>query len=186
PEAWRGQQVLLHFEAVDWEATVWVNGQRVGSHQGGYDPFSLDITEALKPEGDQELVVRVWDPTDRGFQPRGKQVQNPHGIWYTAVSGIWQSVWLEPVGAQHITSVAMTPDVDQSTMRIEVETSRPLDGMRLRTTVSRVGRGAEGVAPRYRVTDAGQSGKTLVNVVHLAEPRLWSPAEPWLYDVELE
>src|SRR2546422_7250010 len=97
PPGAAGTRWLLHFGAVDWEAIVSVNGRRVGAHRGGYDPFTLDITGALRPvPGDQELVVRVWDPTDRGDQPRGKQVLKPQSIWYTAVTGIWQTVWLEP------------------------------------------------------------------------------------------
>jgi hypothetical protein len=83
PSKWKGQRVLLHFGAVDWEATVSVNGEEVGSHRGGYDAFTFDVTDALRPSGDQELVVSVWDPTDAGTQPRGKQIRNPHGIWYT-------------------------------------------------------------------------------------------------------
>ena len=82
---------------MDWEATVFVNGKEVGAHRGGYDGFSFDITGALKESGEQEIVVAVFDPTDAGTQPRGKQVRNPNGIWYTPTSGIWQTVWLEPV-----------------------------------------------------------------------------------------
>ncbi|HEX5554742.1 MAG TPA: beta galactosidase jelly roll domain-containing protein [Chitinophagaceae bacterium] len=94
PRDWKGQRVLLHFGAVDWKTTVWVNGSKVGTHQGGYDAFSFDITDALKKTGTQQLTVSVWDPSDSGFQPAGKQSLNPHGIWYTASSGIWQTVWL--------------------------------------------------------------------------------------------
>ena len=102
PPGWRGQNVRLHFGAVDWSARVMVNGQNVGQHKGGYSPFSFDITKALKA-GANELTVAVTDPTDSWTQARGKQVSNPQGIWYTSVSGIWQTVWLEPVAA---TSVA--------------------------------------------------------------------------------
>ena len=93
PSAWKGKQVLLHFGAVDWKADVWVNDVKVGSHTGGYTPFSFDITAALVAKNNK-LVVKVWDPTDKGYQPRGKQLSNPHGIWYTPVTGIWQTVWL--------------------------------------------------------------------------------------------
>ena len=94
--------MLLHFGAVDLEATVWVNGKEIGQHRGGYDGFSFDITDALYPFDPNEMVVAVWDPTDAGTQPRGKQVRKPGGIWYTPTSGIWQTVWLEPVSAAHI------------------------------------------------------------------------------------
>ena len=112
PDAWRSGRVLLHFGAVDWSAVVWVNGTRVGGHEGGYTPFSFDISPALTDSGDQELVVSVWDPTDAGFQPRGKQVRNPHGIWYTPTTGIWQTVWLEAVPDSYIESIRITPDLD--------------------------------------------------------------------------
>lgn len=91
---WKGKNVLLHFGAVDWKADVWINDIKVGSHTGGFTPFTFDITYALKVNGNNDIVVKVWDPTDKGFQPRGKQVSNPKGIWYTPVTGIWQTVWL--------------------------------------------------------------------------------------------
>ncbi|MEI9975942.1 MAG: sugar-binding domain-containing protein [Ignavibacteriota bacterium] len=93
----KGKRLLLHFGAVDWRTEVWVNGKSVGTHEGGYDPFTFDITPALKGKGAEDLVVSVWDPSDNGPQPRGKQVLKPESIWYTAVSGIWQTVWLESV-----------------------------------------------------------------------------------------
>ena len=101
PSGWKGKEVLLHFGAVDWRAEVFVNDVLIGSHQGGYTPFTFDVTPYLNRSGKQELTVRVWDPSDKGFQPRGKQVANPEGIWYTPVTGIWQTVWLEPVAATH-------------------------------------------------------------------------------------
>jgi hypothetical protein len=94
PREWAGKRVSLNFGAVDWEASVYVNGTRVGSHRGGYDPFVFDITDQLKQGKQQELVVGVYDPSDGGDQPRGKQVRSPEGIWYTSTTGIWQTVWL--------------------------------------------------------------------------------------------
>ncbi len=105
PGDWRtnGQRVILHFGAVDWHASVRVNGHGIGEHQGGYDPFSFDITEALRSgDEDNELIVVVKDPTNEGGQPRGKQWNKPHGIWYTPTTGIWQTVWMEPVPATRI------------------------------------------------------------------------------------
>ncbi len=112
PDRPAGGRVLLHFGAVDWEALVSVNGKQVGEHRGGYDPFTVDVTDALRASGDQEIVVRVWDPTDKGPQPRGKQVLNPRSIWYTAVTGIWQTVWLETVPSTYLVSLRLDPDVD--------------------------------------------------------------------------
>ncbi|MDR1335973.1 MAG: beta-galactosidase, partial [Tannerella sp.] len=103
PPAWKNRNVILHFGAVDWKADVFLNDVKIGSHTGGYTPFCLDITPYLASSGSQKLVVKVWDGTDTGFQPRGKQVSRPEGIWYTSVTGIWQTVWMEPVNAQHIT-----------------------------------------------------------------------------------
>lgn len=96
---WKGKKILLHFGAVDWKTDVWVNDIKVGTHTGGFTPFSFDITDALMTKGDNDLVVKVWDPTDKGYQPRGKQLSIPEGIWYTPVTGIWQTVWLEPVNS---------------------------------------------------------------------------------------
>jgi beta-galactosidase/beta-glucuronidase len=169
----KGTRLLLHFGAVDWRAEVFVNGNSIGIHEGGYDPFTLDITDALKPQAkDQELVVAVWDPTDSGLQPRGKQVLNPNGIWYTAVSGIWQTVWLEPVPAEHIDNIVMTPDLDGRRLRLHVDAGAPADFIataRLRgQTVGRV---------------RGKTGQDLA--IPLARVAPWSPDSPTLYDLEI-
>ena len=119
PSKWKGERVLLHFGAVDWKTDIWVNQIKIGQHTGGFTPFSFDITPALK-NGENELVVKVWDPTDNGTQPRGKQVNKPSGIWYTPVSGIWQTVWLEPVPAQSITNIKTTPDIDLNLSLIHI------------------------------------------------------------------
>lgn len=111
--AWKNKNVLLHFGAVDWDTTVWVNGKEVVQHRGGFDPFSADITAHLKADSENELLVSVFDPSDAGYQPRGKQVQNPHGIWYTPTTGIWQTVWLEPVPKTYIRGIQLTPQMDK-------------------------------------------------------------------------
>ena len=120
PKAWSGRQILLNFGAVDWKAEVFVNDVYIGTHTGGFTPFSFDITPALKPAGNkQEIVVKVWDPTDKSYQPVGKQMREPHLIWYTAVSGIWQTVWIEPVAPQHLTSIEGVADIDAGTLTIK-------------------------------------------------------------------
>jgi hypothetical protein len=121
PKALGQPQLLLHFGAVDWQTTVWVNGRQVGQHSGGYDPFTFDITDALSDGEKQELLVRVWDPTDDGVQPRGKQVKEPRGIWYTSVTGIWQTVWTEWVPAVSIERLELTPDVETGQVRVAVK-----------------------------------------------------------------
>ncbi|HRR93198.1 MAG TPA: beta-galactosidase, partial [Bacteroidales bacterium] len=104
PGSWKKGKLLLNFEACDWETKVWIDGKEAGSHKGGYDPFSFEISGLVREGKEHELLVCVWDPTDRGPQPRGKQVTNPGGIWYTPTTGIWQSVWLEPVPEYYIES----------------------------------------------------------------------------------
>jgi beta-galactosidase/beta-glucuronidase len=175
PTDWLNQNILLHFGAVDWKAEVWVNDIQVGSHTGGYTPFHFDITPFLHRSGDQKLVVRVWDPTDKSYQPRGKQVSDPHGIWYTAVSGIWQTVWIEPVAANHITRIKTIPDIDQQRVSVEVFTraNRPGD-----FTEVKVLRDGALVATAKGVTSE-------VLRLPIESPDLWSPESPALYDLEI-
>jgi hypothetical protein len=175
PAAWQGQRVMLHFGAVDWETRLWVNGQELKSHRGGYDAFVRDITDALKPEGPQELVVGVFDPTNAGSQPAGKQVNKPEGIWYTSSTGIWQTVWLEPVPPTSIEKLVLTPDVDQELIHIETTLAGPSDQVSVEAIVRD---GAQEVA---RVS--GPAGTTLN--VPLPKAKLWSPSSPHLYDVRV-
>ncbi|MFA9390677.1 MAG: sugar-binding domain-containing protein [Prolixibacteraceae bacterium] len=123
PSAWKNKNILLHFGAVDWKCDVFLNDIKIGSHTGGYTAFSIDITPYLH-EGKQKLVIRVWDGTDEGYQPHGKQVSKPNSIWYTAVSGIWQTVWLEPVNSKYITNVKTTSNIDRQSLHVEVETEK--------------------------------------------------------------
>ncbi|MGB9666127.1 MAG: glycoside hydrolase family 2 protein [Candidatus Cryosericum sp.] len=171
PSTWAGRRVLLHFGAVDWSAAVVLNGHVLGKHRGGYLPFSFDITSFLV-EGTNELVVQVQDPTDTGPQPRGKQALHPRGILYTAISGIWQTVWLEPVPECHIESVTATPDVEAEMVSILVVT----------TGVARV---AITVRDGDRVVAqcTGVAGTPIS--VKMPEARLWSPDDPHLYDLDV-
>src|SRR5690348_5692400 len=136
-----GERLLIHFGAVDWRATVYVNGKRLGEHVGGYTPFTFDATPALTARGDQELVVAVYDPTDSFGQPRGKQVSNPRDIWYTPVTGIWQTVWLEPVPASSIDHLVLTPDLRAGALHARVAGRGPLGaGLRVEAVASTNGR----------------------------------------------
>jgi ABC-type glycerol-3-phosphate transport system permease component len=175
PDDWQGERVMLHFGAVDWEATVWVNGQELGTHQGGYDEFSFDITDALK-EGQQEIVVSVLDPSDTGTQPRGKQVREPGGIWYTSTTGIWQTVWLEPVPEAHIENLKMETDIDTGVLKLEVLTSDAAQGQKIKVTVLDKGNVVAEVS--------GTVGETLE--LPIANAKLWSPKSPFLYDLKVE
>ena len=177
PNRWKQKRILLHFGAVDWETTVWVNGRQVGSHRGGYDPFSFDITDALNDTAAQEIVLSVWDPTNAGYQPRGKQVKEPRGIWYTAVTGIWQTVWLEPVAQTYFSSVDITPDVDAGIVRFDFQVTGSHRNWIIDIDVEddkgslKVGRGSTYHGQPYKL----DVGKT----------KLWSPDSPHLYDVKI-
>jgi hypothetical protein len=177
PGSWHRGRVLLHFGAVDWEARVWVNGHQLASHRGGYDAFHVDITDALHPSGAQELIVGVFDPTDKGNQPRGKQVNKPHGIYYTPTTGIWQSVWLEPVPEARIERLRLVPDVDNACLRL---TAEGVGTNSVHTIQAVVRTGETEVAKAY----GGVGGELVLNIPadHL---RLWSPDDPFLYDVEV-
>lgn len=174
PASWKGDRILLHFGAVDYMADIYLNNVKIASHSGGYTAFQIDLTPYLT-RGDQVLTVRVWDPTDEGCQPRGKQKTRPEGIWYTPVTGIWQTVWLEPVGDSRIGSLHTVPDIDAA-----------------RLTVVPVTEGAEeGDIVEIKLTDgsktvavsrcaAGQQA-----VIPVPDMRLWSPEDPFLYDLEV-
>ena len=175
PSSWKGKKVLLHFGAVDWKTDVWVNDVKVGSHTGGFTPFSFDITEALQGKNNT-LMVKVWDPTDKGYQPRGKQVSRPEGIWYTPVTGIWQTVWLEPVSESYIQDLRITPDIDNSLLSLKAlvkdATSKDL--------------------VEVKVFDGQQlvaQGKSIngecVQVAMPENAKLWSPESPFLYTLKV-
>ena len=175
PSKWKNNRILLHFGAVDWKADVWVNDMKVGQHTGGYTPFSFDITPALK-SGRNSLVVKVWDPTDQGYQPRGKQVNKPEGIWYTPVTGIWQTVWLEPVPEKYIGNIRITPDIDKKTLTIKAFTNAASPADRIEVTVKE---GTQVVATAQSINNLPVEAAMPENM------KLWSPDSPNLYDLEI-
>ena len=166
PVDFTGKRVLLHFGAVDWKCHVFVNGNEVARHIGGYCPFSVDVTNVLQ-NGDNELIVKVYDPTDEGWQNRGKQASYSHGFWYTATSGIWQTVWLEAVPQTYIESFRLTPDIDTGVLKIATKTNN--EG-RLHIKVLD---GETVVADRDITND---------DAVAVPNAKLWSPESPFLYD----
>lgn len=174
PGEWKNKNVLLQFGAVDWKAEVWVNDIKVGTHKGGYTPFGFDITPFLR-KGEQKLVLKVWDPTDKGYQPRGKQVNEPRGIWYTPVTGIWQTVWIEPVEEAYITHLKTVPNIDGGNITVEAT----IGGMGSSCIV------------QVDVLEGGKTigtGKAAVGqevLVSVPDARLWSPESPFLYDIEV-
>lgn len=176
PAGWAGQHVMLNFGGVDHAAIVWVNGVPVGAHKGGFDAFGLDITDQLRP-GTNELVVQVADPTSAGSQPRGKQILNPDGIWYTPVSGIWQTVWIEPVPELHIADVRATPDIDRGVIDVEVALSawaNDTDAVRLSVRSGRKTIATTILRANRRAT------------LKIPDAHLWSPEDPFLYDLVAE
>ncbi len=175
PASMKGKTILLHFGAVDWEAEVYVNGKKIGTHQGGYDPFSFDITTALDKKKDQQIELRVWDPSDEGPQPRGKQVRRPNGIWYTPVTGIWQTVWIEAVAPAYIISTRQTPDVDHQSIRLSTQVAQSQPNDRISFSVW------EGEKKIAEQTASPNSELQLT----IPQAKLWSPDNPFLYDLKI-
>ena len=172
PAGWSGKRIILHFDAVDWQASVYVNGTLIGVHKGGYDPFSYDITSALS--GTNELILQVYSPEDNGGEPRGKQTLNPGGIMYTSSSGIWQPVWLEPVDASGINTIQMIPDIDNGRLRLFVNTYLT-NGVTVSATVL-----------SNSTTVSSASGNPRVEIdLPVANANLWSPANPFLYNLQI-
>ena len=175
PENWDGKNILLHFDAVDWETKIWINDKEVGSHKGGSDPFTFNITPFLNKNGKQELKVSVWDPTDTGMQARGKQVLNPKGIWYTAVTGIWQTVWLEPVEKTYIKAVNPVADIDNDKVIIKNEVEAPNGKTKLHIKV---------ISDGKVIADKTSSVNKDVEI-KIPRPKLWSPEDPFLYELKV-
>jgi beta-galactosidase/beta-glucuronidase len=178
PAAWNGQRVLLHFGAVDYECALWINGGLAGTHTGGSEPFNFDITAFVKG-GANELLLGVTDPSDTGDQPRGKQVLKPTSIWYTSVSGIWQTVWMEPVPQNlYLSELRLTPDVDAGGLRVAALTSRAIgdDTYAVKLTASIAGK-----VVATQIQRVNREG-----FIRVADARLWSPSDPFLYDLKAE
>lgn len=175
PSSWKGKKVLLHFGAVDWKTDVWVNGIKVGSHTGGFTPFSFDITEALQGK-ENTLMVKVWDPTDQGYQPRGKQVSRPEGIWYTPVTGIWQTVWLEPVSESYIQDLRITPDIDHSLLSVQAVVNEATSKDLVEVKV---------FDGRKLVAQGKSINGECVQIEMPEDVKLWSPDSPFLYTLKV-
>jgi beta-galactosidase/beta-glucuronidase len=175
PSSWKNKKVILNFGAVDWKTDVWINDIKAGTHKGGYTAFSFDITPLLTSGKEQKIMVRVWDPVDEGLQPRGKQVNHPGGIWYTSVTGIWQTVWLEPVEENFITKITAVPDIDGGTVSVTSTIHHPLsDGI---ITVKVLDNGIEISSARALPGEEA--------LVPIPSAKLWSPDSPFLYDLEV-
>ena len=178
PKDWsEDNRIMLHFGAVDWEATVFVNGQQAGKHLGGYTPFSFDITALVHRDTPNELIVQVFDPTQKGSQPRGKQSDTPSGIWYTGSTGIWQTVWLEPVPSCHVKSIQIHADYDTGCVTIVPVVSAAHRGL---TVEVEVFDGDETVATAY----GGCDGQLLMEF-EKSGIKQWSLDSPYLYQIRV-
>jgi hypothetical protein len=175
PPAWATKRVELHFGAVDYEAEVFINGKSVGVHRGGYDAFSFDITDFLNGSAPQELIVRVYDPTEFGGQPRGKQSTNPEYIMYTPTTGIWQTVWMEPVEKVSVDNLQIVPDSDRGQLQLRVNSTVPITHLPVSVKIM----DGDRVVGSVR----GQSDTELT--IPVPNPKLWSPDRPFLYDLQV-
>ena len=174
PQNFQGKRILLHFGAVDWQCAVFVNGTKVGEHKGGSDPFTFDITNYLQTFGEQELQVAVYDPSNRGGQPRGKQAVSPSSIWYTSCSGIWQTVWLEAVGQAYVERYELVPDAATGSVRVRVVANDPS------CKYSLIARDGEQVVATSEKLPVGEE-VTLV----IPDAKLWTPDTPFLYNLDI-
>lgn len=183
PPSLNGKRLLLHFGAVDWESVVYVNGKEIGAHRGGYDSFSFDITSALKPSGEQEIVVRVFDPTQAG-QPRGKQARKPEGVFYTPTSGIWQTVWLEPVPTDYIQSLKIIPAFDDSSVSVKADIVKESGDIELRVNVLDKGDVLSSGTLTIKAPERKFISPTIILPVDQFKP--WTPESPYLYDLQIQ
>lgn len=195
PPEWRNQRILVHFEAVDWDSKVSVNGKICGEHKGGYDRFTFDMTDFLTPSGEQELVVSVHDPTEAGFEPRGKQMVHPRPPFFNASSGIWQTVWLEPVPATHIESLKLVPDIDAGIVKVALSVTGATNGITAEAVGVDEGRevgraeGTVGSTVKMDPITGGQAGSPpsaeATLTFRIPNAKLWSPDLPFLYDLKV-
>ena len=176
PKEWKNKNIIIHFNAVDWKCELYINNIKIGEHFGGYSEFSFDITKSLK-EGINEILLKVWDPSDKGYQPVGKQCSKPNAIWYTSISGIWQTVWLEPVNEQYITKIEYNNDYDKKELKINcklnVNEKLPLEINLLykEMEISKI---------------KGMSNETIIYNIPEENFHPWSPYEPNLYTIKVQ
>ncbi|MFW9828013.1 MAG: glycoside hydrolase family 2 protein [Candidatus Thorarchaeota archaeon] len=176
PESWKGKKILLHFGAVDWEAKIWINNKFIGFHKGGYTPFYFEISNFIQKSSENDLIVSVWDPTDKGHQELGKQSLNPKFILYTAVSGIWQTVWFEPVSKTYIKNLKMIPNIDNKTIKLQVDISNAKSNDLIDAYI----------LEKDGKIIANQKTTTHEILFEVESPKLWSPKSPYLYDIIVE
>jgi hypothetical protein len=196
PKEWKNKRILLHFGAVDWETAVYINGKVIGIHKGGYDGFSFDITDFLREQTAQEIVVAVKDYTDSSWQLRGKQSLRPAGCNYTACSGIWQTVWIEPVASSYIECIQLVPDINKNELRLTVnarilpkptiiEISAFSNSVKTASTTNIIGKELtksvlDNLVNFYKATSMFVTDEYILKIQN---PQLWTPDDPFLYDL---
>ncbi|MCK5739810.1 glycoside hydrolase family 2, partial [bacterium] len=175
PAEWRSQQILLNFEAVDWECIVWVNGREVGRHRGGYDPFTFDITAALTSAEKQKVLIAVSDPTEKGAQSRGNQMSMPDSVSHSPVTGIWQTVWLEPVPKAFIHSLKIEPDIENEQIQLVVVGTTAASMLSAKVSVF-----ANDSLVTERIIHPNWKQR-----IPIPQPHLWHPKDPFLYQLKI-
>ena len=176
PPGWKNRKIIINFEASDWETTLYIDNRMVGTHRGGYDPFSFDISGFVKAGKAHILKISVWDPTDNGTQPRGKQVSEPGGIWYTPSSGIWQTVWLEPLNMTYIKSFRTITDIDKGALKLNLEIFNIKDNINVSVQLLKEG----------NIIAEGNSDNPEEITLKVNDFELWSPDKPILYDLNIK
>lgn len=185
PKSWRNRDVVLHFGAVDWDAEVWINGAKVGEHTGGYTPFQFNITPYLKKKGLQTIRVRVYDATDISWQPRGKQMVKPNTIWYTPVTGIWQTVWLEPVAKTHIVDYTAVSDIDNKKFSIDVRAGNAQEDDTIKVELLKGSASYDAFAPAGEVISTVEVADGTHLEIPLEKMNCWTPDNPYLYGLRI-
>ncbi|TFF85556.1 MAG: beta-galactosidase [Promethearchaeota archaeon] len=176
PEKWTGKKILLHFGAVDFQTNVWVNEKHLGTHEGGYTPFSFEISDYLQ-ENENELMISVWDPTGKGCQERGKQLLRRFLIFYTAVSGIWQTVWLEPVSSTYIEDLKLIPDINENTIELIPKVINPQLETKIKMEIK---------DSNEKIINSGSFKYNEKILLKVPGAKLWSPQNPYLYGLVIE
>ena len=176
PENWKNKNILIHFNAVDWKCELFINDIKVGEHIGGYSEFNFDITKNLK-EGKNKILLKVFDPSDKGYQPVGKQSLNPNGIWYTSISGIWQTVWLEPVSEKYIEKIEINNDFDNKEIKINCKLNKD-ENLPLKISLL--------YNEKEFMKIKGNSNSDIVFKIPEEYFHPWSPSEPNIYRIKAE
>ena len=177
PQDWGNKNILLHFGAVDWKCELYINGYNVGEHEGGYSSFYFDITQRLNKEGKNKIILKVYDPTNFGYQPVGKQTKSPGSIWYTSISGIWQTVWLEPVNDDHIENLLVNNDYDNKEIKINFKLNSDKE-LQIKITLE---------FNKEKILKAkGLSNQEITIKISDEHFHGWSPDEPNLYNIKAE